>query len=407
MKAGHLRGFPLFWAGRATSQFGDQITLLALPFLITDVTSSPLAVGALEAVAFAPMLLLGLPLGALADRRSRRRSMIQADVLRMLFVGSLPVLIIGLDLDTKIAYVLVIAFLVGLGNALFEASAQAFLTDLVPPVEIVRCNARLSLTEGIAEVVGPASAGVLIAALGATGALAIDAVTFGLSATALVAMVRVRERYSTAAPMMRTAIKEGLRIVVHEPRLRALTLVIAGSNLGSGIVAGLLILFLRRTVGLEGWGAGLLYALNGAGGIAASVVSQRLVSRIGVGRTVVSGMIGGAVGFCLLAVTSESTWYLTATLGMVLIGVGVVTAFIASASLRQRMVPSELLGRVTTSYRTVVNGAVALGALAGGVIGELIGVRPALLVGAGVYVAVTVSSFFTALNAPDEFDSSI
>ncbi len=333
--------------------------------------------------------------------------MIQADVLRMLFVGSLPVLIIGLDLDTKIAYVLVIAFLVGLGNALFEASAQAFLTDLVPPVEIVRCNARLSLTEGIAEVVGPASAGVLIAALGATGALAIDAVTFGLSATALVAMVRVRERYSTAAPMMRTAIKEGLRIVVHEPRLRALTLVIAGSNLGSGIVAGLLILFLRRTVGLEGWGAGLLYALNGAGGIAASVVSQRLVSRIGVGRTVVSGMIGGAVGFCLLAVTSESTWYLTATLGMVLIGVGVVTAFIASASLRQRMVPSELLGRVTTSYRTVVNGAVALGALAGGVIGELIGVRPALLVGAGVYVAVTVSSFFTALNAPDEFDSSI
>lgn len=133
----------MFWAGRTASQFGDQITLLALPWLIADATASPLAVGALEAVAFAPMLLFGLPLGALADRRSRRRSMIEADVLRAILVASIPLTILFLDIGTSVALVLMITFFVGVGHALFEASAQAFLTDLVPADEIVRANARL------------------------------------------------------------------------------------------------------------------------------------------------------------------------------------------------------------------------------------------------------------------------
>ncbi len=401
MNASRARGFPLFWAGRTASQFGDQITLLALPWLIADATASPLAVGALEAVAFAPMLLFGLPLGALADRRSRRRSMIEADVLRAILVASIPLTILFLDIGTSVALVLMITFFVGVGHALFEASAQAFLTDLVPPDEIVRANARLSLTEGLAEVVGPATAGVLIAVLGATGALAVDAATFALSAVALIAVTRVRERFSIDTSRMRTAIREGIQIVTRQRRLRTLTLVIGASNLGSGMVAGLIILFMQRTIGLEGWGAGLVYAVNGVGGIAASFVSQRLVHRFGISRTVLAGLTGAGAGFTLLAITTADWWFVTATTGMALIGLGVVTSFIASASLRQRIVPSELLGRVTTSYRTVVNGAVALGALTGGVVGEFVGVRVALLLGAGVYVSVTAVGFFTVLNSPD------
>lgn len=406
MKAGHLRGFPLFWAGRTASQFGDQITILALPWLITDVTSSPLAVGALEAVAFAPMLLFGLPLGAFADRRSRRRSMIEADVFRMLLVASLPLVILLLGFGAHVPHLLVIAFLIGIGHALFEASAQPFLTDLVPQGEIVRSNSRLSFTESIAEVAGPATSGVLIAGLGASGALAIDAVTFGLSAIALLMVLRVREHFSTDRQRMKAAIKEGIQVVTRQRRLRTLTMVVGGSNLGSGIVVGLIILFLKRTIELDGWETGIVYAVNGAGGIAGSVVSPRLVRRFGISRTILAGLIGGALGLSLIALTTKQSWFVTATAGMALIGVGVVTAFIASASLRQRMVSPELLGRVTTSYRTVVNGAVALGALLGGAIGESIGVRQALLVGSGVYVAVTVAAFFTSLNSADPSEIS-
>ncbi len=405
MNAIRTRGFPLFWVGRTASQFGDQITLLALPWLIADATASPLAVGALEAVAFAPMLLFGLPIGALADRRSRRRSMIESDVARALLIGFLPLSILVLELGTSVAMVLVITFAIGVGNALFEASAQAFLPDLVPSDEIVKANARLSLTEGLAEVAGPATAGVLIAVLGASGALAVDAATFALSAIVLIALVGVRERFSIDTAPMRAAIREGLTFVTRHARLRTLTLVIAGSNLGSGMVAGLIVLFLQRTIGLEGWGAGIVYAVNGAGGVAASFVSQRLVARIGVSRTVLAGLTGGAAGFVLVAVTTAGWWFVTATAGMGLIGVGVVTSFIASASLRQRAVGAELLGRVTTSYRTVVNGAVALGALIGGVVGEFAGVRTALLLGAGIYVGVTVSAFRTVLNSPDAVES--
>lgn len=326
--------------------------------------------------------------------------MVEADLLRMVMLFTIP-LSVALGLDTNLALVLAVAFLVGIGHALFEASAQAFLTDLVPRGEIVRSNARLSLTEGLAEVGGPLLAGGLIAALGATGAVTVDAATFALSALALIAVHRVTETVAPRSQAMRAAIGEGLRTLVRQPQLKALTVLQAAGNLCSGIVAGLAILFLQRTLGLSGWQAGIVYAANGLGGVAASLVCPRLTGRFGIGRTVLLGVLGAAVGFALLSVSTTATWAFLATGGMALVGVGVVTSIIASASLRQHLVPSAFLGRVTTSYRTVVNGAVALGALLGGVIGEIVGVRPALLVGSAAYLAVSAVGFATPLNRPD------
>jgi predicted MFS family arabinose efflux permease len=297
--------------------------------------------------------------------------------------------------------VLAVAFLIGLCQALFEASAQPFLADLVPRDRLVSANARLSLTEGLAEIVGPATAGIMIATVGATGALTIDAATFGLSAVAILLVGRVLESYSTAAKPMGAAIGEGLRTVWRDDRLRSLTLLQGGANLASGVIAGLAVLFLQITLGLEGWQAGVVYAVNGAGGVAASLVSARSVQRVGLGRTIVGGWLVAALGFLLVAVTSTSTWPITATLGMGLVGLGVVTAIIAGATLRQHIVETEMLGRVTTSYRTVVNGAIAVGALSGGVVGEWVGVREALVGGAAIYILVGMSALSSPLNRPE------
>lgn len=395
-----FRGFPLFWSARAASQFGDQITLIALPWLIAGSTGSPLATGALEAVAVAPVLFLGLPLGAFADRRSRRRSMIQADALRFAALLTIPVVAAVGD-QAGAAQVLIVAFVVGIGTALFEASAQPFLTDLVEPRRLVTCNARISLTEGLAEVVGPVVGGLLIAGLGASGAVGADATTFVISGIAILSLHRVTEHFSNAQATYRHAILEGLRLVAGLNRLRTLGMLQAGQNFAGGMVLGLLVIFLQRVLGLGGFQAGLVYAANGVGGVAAGLLAPRAAAWLGVGRTHVWAGILASVGFVILPTSTVDSWRVTATLGVALVGLGVVTGIISGATLRQRLVPAELLGRVTTAFRTALSGGLALGALTGGIVGSLVGVRAGLVLGALIYLAVSLSGFFTSLNAPD------
>lgn len=400
MNFGGLRRFPLFWTGRAASQFGDEITVLALPWLVAESTASPLAVGTLQACSFLPMMLFGLPLGVLADRQSRRWSMIYSDLIRVILLGSLP-FVVALGFDTALAHVLVVAFVAGACRVLFEASSHAFLADLVPAREIGRSNARLSFTEGVAIVAGPSLGGLLIVVLGAAGAITADAVTFLVSAIAVSLILPVRERREEGRGKVGTAVRAGLRFIRRHDQIKPLAIALTFANLGSGIVGGLVVLFFQRTLRLEGWEAGLAYACNGVGAIIASILSGRVSARLGFGRTVIAGLISSCVGFALLASATHSTWVFTAGGGMAVIGVGVYLSIIASASLRQHLVPGELLGRVTASYRIFLSGALGIGALVGGIIGELASVRVALFVTFGIYVVVVVSALFTALNAPD------
>jgi len=397
------RGFPLFWAGRAASQFGDEITLLALPWLVAEATESPLAVGLLQAFAFLPVLLLGLPLGVVADRRSRRRSMIESDLGRMALLGCLP-LAVAVGAGSPIGLVLVVAFVAGACRSLFDAASQAFLADLVPSTEIVRSNARLSLTEGVAIVAGPTFAGILIAWIGAAGAITFDAATFAVSAAAVALMSPVSERRSSVLEGARDARRAGLVFIRNHVQVRSMTLALAAANLGSGIAGGLIVLFFQLTLRLPGWQAGLAYAANGVGVLVASALSPRLAARLGFGRTIIAGLGAGCVGFGLLAAAAGAARSPIAATGMAFIGLGVTISVVASASLRQRVVPGELLGRVTAGYRIVVSGAIAVGALVGGVLGEVAGVRVALAAATAIYLIVIVSVLFTPLNAAEPLE---
>jgi predicted MFS family arabinose efflux permease len=296
---------------------------------------------------------------------------------------------------------MVVGFLAGIGRIAFEASAQAFLPDLVPKDQLVRANSRLSLTEGLATVLGPATAGVLIATIGASGAIALDAVTFAVSAGALLLVWVAKENYAVARERLGTAIRDGLRATARNEFVRALALTLGTANLGTGIVLGMMAIFLQRTLNLDGWQAGIVYASNGLGGIVAASIVPRLAGRVGIARAVLVGLVITTLGFLLLTVSQSSTWFVTATLGDALLGCGIVIGVISSASLRQCSVPTELLGRVTVSYRLVVQGAVTLGAAIGGVVGEFIGVREAIGVGVVVSALAAAAALRTCLNGPD------
>ena len=400
MRVGGWRGFPLYWTGRAASQFGDEITILAVPWLVAEATASPFAVGALQAFSLLPVILFGFLLGALSDRRSRRRSMIETDVLRFVFLASLPIAVV-IGVGTSITHVLIVAFIAGGCRSLFEASSHAFLVDLVPAKDIVVANAHMSFTEGIAIVAGPTVAGVLIATIGSSGAIVVDAATFLLSAATIALIYPVRERLEQTGRSLRAAARDGLHFMKDHRQVRALTIVLSLANFGSGIFGGLIVLYFQQTLALEGWQAGLAYAANGFGVVVASVLSVRVSRRLGFGRTVIIGLISTTAGVALFSSATSSTWVVSAAGGMAVLGFGVTLSVIASTSLRQQVIPGELLGRVTASYRIFVSGSMAVGALAGGIIGEFAGVRAALLVGVLVYAFVAAFVFWTPLNEAD------
>lgn len=399
-RVSRTRGFNLFWAARAISQFGDEVSVLALPWLIAEMTSSPLAVALLEALVFAPVLLLGLPIGALADRRSRKRSMVESDLVRLLAVGSIPVAAL-IGLGTSLAHVLAVVVLAGTFRILFEASSQAALPDLVPAHAVVGSNARLAFTEGLAAICGPALAGVLIATIGTQGTVAVDALTFAISGCAIALVIIPRERHQRARESMGSAVRAGLAMVRGVRHLRTLTLVSGASNVAAGMAVGMSAIFFQRVLGVDGWEAGLVYGANGVGGVFGSMLSTHLIARIGLGRATLVGITSTATGILLLGLSAGASWFVTATTGSGAVGFGIAIAVIASASLRQRVVPSAMLGRVTSTYRLVVNGAIAFGAITGGLVAHSLGVRTAMIAAAGLMFVVVVAALATCLNGPD------
>jgi MFS family permease len=394
------QGFGLFWAARAVSQFGDEISVLALPWLVAELTASPMAVALLEALIFVPVLLLGLPIGALADRRSRKRSMVESDVVRLAIVGSIPLAMLA-GFGTSIIQVLAVAVVAGTFRILFEASSQAALTDLVPPSRIVASNARLSMTEGLATICGPALAGVLIATIGTQGAIGVDALTFAISGVAIALVAFPRERFARTTESMREATWVGMAVVRDLPHLRALTMTFGAGNVAAGMALAMTAIFLQQTLGIHGWQAGVVYAMNGVGGLMGGMLSARLVQRIGLGRSTLAGMAAVGAGIGLLGTSAGPAWAVPALTGSLLVGLGIAVGVIASASLRQRVVPATMLGRVTAAYRMVVNGAIALGAIIGGVVAQVAGIRVAIIGAGALIIVVVVASLRSCLNGPD------
>lgn len=213
--------FRLLWAGQTASVFGTAVSALAVPTIaIVTLGASPFAVGALQAIQYAAFPLLGLIAGVWVDRWSRRRTMLVADVVRALALGSVPL--------TAFAHVLgyaqlaVVAACVGVASVFFEVSYQSLLPSVVAPDELEPANARLQATESGAQIAGSGLAGALIAAVGAPVAVIADAASYVVSVASLLAL-RVRETHRDDRPETRAAfgaaLREGIAVVFGTPVL--------------------------------------------------------------------------------------------------------------------------------------------------------------------------------------------
>ncbi|MCA1724064.1 MAG: MFS transporter, partial [Thermomicrobia bacterium] len=292
--------FLKLWAGQTISQFGSQITVLALPLTAAlTLHASAANMGFLAAASTAPFLLCGLFAGVWVDRLRRRPILIIADIARFALLFLIPVLAL-LDALTLLA-LYIIAFLVGILTVFFEVAYQSFLPAVVGRAQLVDGNGKLETTRSAAQIAGPSAAGALVQLVTAPVAIAVDALSF-LGSVLFLSLVRTPEPPPAPSDRRRRVwpeIGEGLHAVLDDPILRA-TMASAGTvNLFGSLLFAVFVLYALR-IGIGAGLLGLTFAVGNLGYLGGAFLTRPLTRRFGIGPMMSAGLI--ILTFCGLLV---------------------------------------------------------------------------------------------------------
>lgn len=380
----HNHNFVKLWTGQTISHFGSGITGIALPLTAVLVLSvTPAQMGILTALDGAAVLVFGLLAGVWVDRLRRRPILIIADLGRALLLGSIPLAaLLGVLYLTQLYLV---AALVGILTVFFNVANESFLPSLVPQEQLVEANSRLGMSDALAELSGPASAGPLIQFLGAPLAIVFDALSFLVSALSI-GLIRIAEPRPAVVEQRRSVWREsmeGLRTIRANSLLRALAISGTIFNFFGNFIGTLYVLYIVRDLHVAPFIIGLLIATGGVSALVGAIVAQRVIRRIGLGMAI--GMMLFLYGLTgvLIPLAHDPLVLAVALLFLSqLIGdVSVAIYLIAEVSLRQAIIPNALLGRVNASMQFLTQGFGPVGALLAGIVGTVIGLRLTILIG--------------------------
>ncbi|MET9241257.1 MFS transporter [Nonomuraea sp. NPDC003709] len=378
--------YPRVLAAAALSNLGDGVRLVALPLLAAALTRDPALVGGLTACAYLPWVLFGLPIGALVDRGRPEVFMAVANVGRAVLLGLLTVTLL-LDLRSMVM-LYAVAFLLGVGEAAYDNAAQSLIPKIVPDARLESANSGLVTAERVGQdLIGPAVGGVLFAAA-MTLPFGLNAVTLALAAV-LLAGIRTA---GPATPARRAVIRdavEGMRWLVRPHLVRTVVLIGCVMNFVTLAWESTLVLLAVGPMRLSDGGYGVMLAAGAVGGVAGAMVTPALVRRfdrrwLQVAALAVCAVVDLALAAYPNPVTGALAWGGT--------GAGFAVWNVLSVTLRQREVPPELLGRVNSASRTLSMAAAPLGALAGGALAAVAGLRAPLWI-AGVALTVLAVAF--------------
>jgi MFS family permease len=382
---GGLWGHPDFlklWSSQTISQFGTQISQLALPLaavLVLD--ASAFEVALLGTVEFLPFLLFALPAGVWVDRLRRRPILVLADVGRGLALATIP-LVYAFDALT-IWQLYVVGFVVGTLTVFFDVAYQSYLPSLVSRDQLVDGNSKLEVSRSAAQLAGPGVAGVLVGWLSAPVAILFDAASFAGSA-AFIFGIRLREPEPEKDEQrsMRRELGEGLRYLLGHRYWRPVAGTVALSNFFGALAFSVFVVYAVRELGMSAAAIGLVFALGNVGWLLGALAATRLQEALGVGKSVVGSTLVFAPGILLVALAPAGFPYPLLVAGLVVMGFGAVVFNVTVISFQQAVTPERMLGRLNASRRFIVWGVIPLGTTIGGVIGSKVGLQATLWVGA-------------------------
>lgn len=376
------RDFRLFWTGQCVSLVGRWMQAIGQSWLVLELTNSPLRLGIVNSLQFAPLLLLSLPAGALADRLPKRPLLIGTQLALMF-----PALAIAALIWTgtiQYWHVLVMATLMGLATALDMPARQSIVVELVGKDDLMNAIALNSAVFNAARMVGPAAGGLLIARYGVALAFFLNGVTFLAVLAALLAMRAEAPRPAAPGTRLTREIADGLRYATREPRISlVLSLVLAVSIfvINHNVLVPLVA---RDLLGEEVQGFGFLMATLGAGALTGAAT----LAQFGHGRPPLAAIIAPAivVSTGILSLAAVRQFWLVAIV-LFLTGVAQILFLTSSNTTLQVMAPDALRGRVMGLYALVFAGVSPIGAFLTGSIAEAFGPATACAVGGGLGLA--------------------
>lgn len=389
-KAGLGRDFGWLWTGYGVSQMGSAIGTGALPLVaVLLLHSSTFQVSLLAALSAAAAAAVALPFGGYVEARWKRPTMIAADLVRFVALGSIP-LAAALDVLT-FTWLCVVGVVNGAATIVFQAAGDAYLKTLLPPEQRVRALSRLESTFWTANSTGPPLGGALISWLGATVTLVLDAVSHLLSALAI---GRIRHREAALPPPAerdwRRDLTEGWRVIWRLPDLRSLwlnSLLFGGAIL---MASPLLTVLMLVDLGFAPWQYGLALGLAGAGGVLGAVVAPRAVARLGRRPVLLGFGAARCLWLGLLPLAPASTG------GLVLIIVAEFALLLCAGifnptftAYRMHLTPDTHMARMQTGWSVGTRGLQPLFIVAGGWLAAVTSVDTAMTA-AAVLLLVSV-----------------
>jgi MFS family permease len=374
----------LWWANTVSST-GDGAFVAALPLLAVTITRDPRLVAVVTAATFLPWLLLSLPAGAVVDRYDRAALMWRAQAVQAAVVAVVAILIVAHRADIEV--LAVGGLLLGSAEVIFSNAAQSILPALVPPDLLPKANGsqQVSLTVG-ESFLGPPVGSLLFAAAAALP-FGLDAASFAGSAALLAGLPRTnRSREDTKRLTIRAQIAEGLRWLAGHRLLRLVAVLLGIYNFANQMGQAILVLLATQVLHVSTRGYGLLLAASAVGSVVGGLVNPMLTRRLGLMPSLILPAVVDAAAFVGLGLAPDPA---VAAALLAVQGFSVTMWNVVTVSLRQRIVPAHLLGRVNSVYRMLGWGLMPVGALAGGFVAHAAGLRAPYVV-AGLLCLLSV-----------------
>lgn len=378
------RDFALFWSGAFASNAGTWLQNVALAWLVLEITDSPFWVSMVTFTQFFPMMLLGLAGGLMADRFERRKILLWSQGAMMVVAATLAVITLGGH--AGVATVLPVVAIGGVALAFNAPAFQAIIADLVPESSLLDAIALNTAQFSAARVIGPIIGGFTLATVGAGWAFAANAASFSFVIAALLLIRPVR--HSPPSSRGARALFGGVRAMRDFPIIKSVIWLVSVLSLFAAPVLALLPVIAKNVLGLGATGYGGLFAAFSAGAVAGALLTGRIVRRIGVWRSVVSGV--GLLGAATM-VLAVSTNVVVSTIALAAIGWAYTSTVSTTNTTLQVAIPATKRGRVMSLYMMAWAGLYPVGSLLGGIAATHVGIRSTLIVAAVPLIAAAVA----------------
>ncbi|MBC7250676.1 MAG: MFS transporter [Anaerolineae bacterium] len=384
------RNFLALWIGQLVSQIGDQFATIAVLMLINNLTDSTLPLAILALSLTVPQIIFGLVGGVCVDRLNRKAVMIISDVVRGLAIST--VLFIQHASQLYILYLAI--FVMATVGALYYPARNAVIPNIVPDEMLLTANALIQSSQLIALIFGVSAAGLIVGWLGTSFAFAFDAVTFGLSAAAILTMSippLTNHPTQTSARAIWNQLIEGLRYITNSAMLTNVLIITSVATLGFGATLILGLTYLDLELGVSAQRLSFLYLFLALGMVIGGVILNHLAARVQINQVVGTCMASLGAAIIVFALAPNYPLVLGA---VVIIGITIVIARATLATITQALVPDEKRGRVESAVNMVIGASTSAAMALSGVLGDLIGVQVAFVAAGVITLCSGVAAIF-------------